>query len=158
MTNAPQDEITYRVIGAAMRVHNELGPGLRETIYHRALSSALRDAGLSFEEEKPLQIALDDEAVGLLYIDHFVEETVDVETKVLAHLLTNEEVAQVITYLAVTEAPVGPLLNFGRMRLEYRRILPPKKFAEWRQRVERYVWRPRTAESRNPLIRSSSAV
>jgi GxxExxY protein len=154
----PHEDITYRVIGAAMRVHNELGPGLKEVMYHRALSTAMRDAGLSFEHEKQLEVDLDGDRVGLLYIDHFVEDAVVVETKVLSHLLTKEEVAQVITYLAVTGAPVGLLLNFGRPRLEYKRILPPRKFTDWHERVRRYVWTTDRVSDEHPLIRSASAV
>ncbi len=141
-----------------MRVHNELGPGLKESAYHNALSIALREAGLSYEDEKPINLEFGDEWVGLLYVDHFVEGAVVVEEKALPHLLTDEEVAQVITYLAATEAKVGLLINFGRSRLQYKRILPPKKFHDWRERARRYAWRPRDGSVPNPFIRSSSAV
>jgi GxxExxY protein len=153
--NLPNQDTTYRIIGAAMKVHNQLGPGLKEIIYHRALGATMRDAGLSFEDERAIEIMLDDQQVGLLFIDHFVEGSVVVEEKAQPHLLTNEEVAQVITYLAATEAPVGLLLNFGRSRLEYKRILPPKKFGEWRERARRYAWRPKGTEL-HPFIRSKS--
>src|SRR4051794_30774479 len=112
MVAIPNQDVTFKVIGAAMRVHNELGPGLKEAIYHRALSAALRDAGLAFEEEKPIRIELDGEFAGLLYLDEFVEDEVVVEIKALSHLLMKEETAQVITYLAVTESKVGLLINF----------------------------------------------
>jgi hypothetical protein len=56
-------------------------------------------------------------------------------------MLTNEDIAQVITYLAATSLPVGLLFNFGRRRLEYKRIFPPKKLEGWRDRIERYLWR-----------------
>jgi GxxExxY protein len=153
---------TYKIIGAAMKVHSQLGPGLREIMYQRALSSAFRDAGLAYEEEKPFQITLDDEQVGLIYLDHFVEDTVVVEEKAFSHLLTNDEVGQVITYLAATQAPVGLLLNFGRRKLEYKRILPPKRLREWQGRVGRYIWQPRETRvevrpDSHPLIRSLSA-
>ena len=155
-------ETTYKIIGAAMRVHNELGLGLKEAAYQRALSVAMRDAGLSFEEEKPLEITFGEEEVGLLYLDHFVEDAIVVEEKAVSHLMTDEEMAQVITYLAVTEAPLGLLINFGRRSLEYKRILPPKKFDDWKKRAARYAWRPpetrvETAKQANPLIRSKSA-
>ncbi len=160
-------ETTYKIIGAAMLVHNELGPGLKEAHYQRALSAAMRDLELSFEEEKPLEITFGGEEVGLLYLDHFVEDAIVVEEKAVSHLMTDEEVAQVITYLAVTEAPLGLLINFGRRSLEYKRILPPKKFADWKKRAARYAWRPQEAVMRsahrpslsqpNPLIRSKSA-
>ena len=159
MAEIPNQDVTYKIIGAAMRVHNELGPGLKEAIYHRALSAALREAGLSSEEEKPVRVELDGEFAGLLYLDEFVENEVVVEIKALSHLLTNEETAQIITYLAVTESKVGLLLNFGRQRLEYKRVLPPVKFADWRQRVRRYLWQPPQAAEQSvahPFIRSLS--
>jgi len=141
-TAIPVPDVTYRITGAAMRVHNQLGPGLRESVYQRALSSSMLEEGLSFEEEKAVTIFIDEEEVGLLYLDHLVEGTVVVEEKVLSHLLTNDELAQVITYLAATGARVGLLLNFGRRKLEYKRILPPRKVTDWQSRVRRYVWTP----------------
>ncbi len=141
----PSEDITFKVIGAAMKVHNGLGPRLKESAYHHALSLELEKAGLSFEEEKSAEIFLDGTGVGLLYLDHLVEGVVVVEERALSHLLTDEEVAQVITYLAATGLPVGILLNFGRKRLQYRRIFPPKKINAWRDRISRYVWRPKNA-------------
>jgi GxxExxY protein len=132
-------QITYRVIGCAMDVHNHLGPGLKEAAYHRALSASLTDAGLSYEEEKPVDVLFESTRVGRLYLDHVVEGTVVVEEKALSHLLTNDELAQVITYLAATGLPVGLLLNFGRQRLQYRRILPPRNVDSWRDRARRYA-------------------
>lgn len=141
----PLEDITYRVIGAAMTVHNALGPGLKESTYHHALSVQLEKAGLSFEEEKPLEIVLDGASIGLLYLDHLVEGAVVVEEKAFSHLLTDEEVAQVVTYLVATDVPVGLLLNFGRRRLQYKRTFPPKNLTAWRDRVSRYAWRPQGA-------------
>ena len=138
----PHQDLTYRIIGCAMKVHNELGPGLKEAMYHRALSTTMEKDGLSFEEEKPVEVDIDGTAVGLLYMDHLVEGNVIVEEKALSHPLTSEEVAQVITYLAATQLPVGLLRNFGRRKLEYRRILPPHKFDDWRGRIRRYLWTP----------------
>jgi len=143
MTSAiPSQEITYKVIGAAMRVHNELGPGLKETIYHRALTAEMARRGLSFESEKPVRIEVQDNFAGLLYRDEYVEDSVVVEIKALSHLMTDEEIAQVITYLAATEAPVGLLINFGRGKREYKRVLPPKNRDAWRGRISRYLWKP----------------
>lgn len=85
-----------------MAVHNKLGPGLKEVTYHKALSAALLEEGLSFEEEKPVEIFMDGTSVGLLYLDHLVENSVAVKIKALSYMMTDEEVAQVITYLAAT--------------------------------------------------------
>jgi len=138
----PHRDLTYKIIGCAMAVHNQLGPGLKETVYHKALSANMLAAGLSFEEEKPVEIFLDGVSVGLLYLDEFVEECVVVEIKAVSHLMTREEMAQVITYLAAIGAPVGLLINFGRRSLEYKRILRPTKLDVWRDRIRRYVWTP----------------
>ena len=139
MNAIPHEDLTYRVIGCAMSVHNLLGPGLREGHYQRALSAEMEKAGLSFEEERPVEIFADGTSVGLLYLDHLVEGAVVVEVKALRHKLTNDEIGQVITYLAATGLQVGLLLNFAGTSLEYRRILPPQKLDDWKTRIGRYV-------------------
>jgi GxxExxY protein len=141
-SSIPHQDVTYKIIGCAMKVHGELGPGLKEAHYHRAMSIHFQEAGLSFEEERPVELELDGTAIGLLYLDHLVEGDVIVEEKALSHLLTQEEIAQVVTYLAATGLAVGLLLNFGRQSLEYKRVLPPKKLDAWRDRIRRYVWNP----------------
>lgn len=142
----PDADITYRIIGCAMRVHRRLGPGLRERHYQRALTAEMVADGLAVSEEHPLEIYDAGVWLGRLYLDHLVESRIVVEDKALAHLLTNDELAQVITYLAASGFRVGLLLNFGRRRLEYKRILPPKQVTEWQQSIQRYVWRPSNAK------------
>jgi GxxExxY protein len=143
VTDAPYHKLCYDIIGAAMFVHNKQGPGHREKLYQRSLTAKLRDIGLKVEEEVRVEIDFEGHPVGLLYLDHLVEDAVIVEDKAFSHMLTNEDIAQVITYLAATGLPVGLLFNFGRRRLEYKRIFPPKKLEGWRDRIERYLWRPK---------------
>jgi GxxExxY protein len=147
MISIPHQDVTYRVIGCAMAVHNHLGPGLREGIYQRALATEVDAAGLAHEDEKPVEVFLEGASVGLLYLDHLVEDEVVVEVKALRHRLTSDEVGQVITYLAATGLQVGLLLNFAGKSLEYRRILPPKKFHAWKERIRRYAWMPERPHS-----------
>ena len=128
----PLEGLSYRVIGAAMRVHNALGPGLKESAYQKALSLEMEKAGLSFEAERPVEIFPDGVSIGLLYLDHLVEGQLIVEEKAFSHLVTREELAQVITYLCATGLKVGLLINFGRRRLEYKRIFPPRNVERWR--------------------------
>jgi GxxExxY protein len=146
----PHDALTYTIIGAAMRVHNQLGPGLKEAFYQRALTAELLSRGLNVVAEQPIEIGIDGVYVGQLYIDHLVENTVIVECKAVPHLLTDEEVAQVITYLNAKK-PVGLLINFGRTWLERKRILPPKNAQPWKERIRRYVWLPPAPRSVYPL-------
>lgn len=141
VTDAPYHKLCYKIIGAAMDVHNKLGPGHKEAVYQQALSARFQEIGLSFEVEQAVEIYWEGRAIGLIYLDHLVEDAVIVEEKALAHMLTDEEVAQVIAYLAATGKPVGLLLNFGRKYLEYRRIFPPKKLEGWQGRIERYLWK-----------------
>jgi GxxExxY protein len=69
---------------------------------------------------------MDDEQVALFYLDLFVENQVVVEIKAFSHPLTNDELAQVINYLKATDAPIALLFNFGRRKLDYRRVFPGK--------------------------------
>ena len=66
MSVVPHQNITYTIIGCAMKVHNELGPGLREGIYQRALAVKMEQAGLVHYEERPIEIYLDGVCIGLL--------------------------------------------------------------------------------------------
>ena len=141
-SNIPYQDITYCMIGAAMRVHNKMGPGYRERHYQRAMTAGMRAVGLTAIEEYPFDLYLDDNWIGRIYLDHLVDDVVVVELKAVTHLLTDDERAQVITYLAATDRKVGLLFNFGRRRLEYERILQPRITADWPDHIRRYAWTP----------------
>lgn len=138
----PHADLTFRIIGAAMRVHNRLGPGLKEQYYQNALTAALIADGLSVVEEYELDIYDGHAWLGRLFVDQLVEGKVVIEVEAFPHLLTDGEVAQVIGYLAATGAAVGLLINFGWKRLQYKRILPPKKFDDWKAHIRRFLWKP----------------
>ena len=146
----PHADITYRIIGCAMRVHTQMGPGLKEAHYQVALTAEMRKEGLLVYEEHPIEIWNGDEYVGWVSLDHFVENCIVVEDKAFAHMLTKEEVAQVITYLSATKQRVGLLLNFGRRKLEYQRILPPKEVTDWQTHIGRYLRRGQFPGERSP--------
>ena len=120
------NDLTFRIIGAAMQVHNRLGMGYKEEVYEKALEVELNRQGMSVVRQYPVPVEYEQQPVAIFYLDLFVEGQVVVEVKALSHQLTNDERAQVINYLKATAAPVGLLLNFGRRQLEYRRIFPGK--------------------------------
>lgn len=122
--DATGNKLTYKIIGAAMEVHNKLGPGYKEEIYERALALELNNSNISVERQYPVSVEMDDDQVGLFYLDLFVENQVVVEVKAFSHLLTNDELAQVINYLKAADAPIGLLFNFGRRKLNYHRVFP----------------------------------
>lgn len=122
--DATNNNLTYRIIGAAMAVHNALGPGYKEEVYERALLSKIIEDGMAARNQVPIEVYQGEALVALFYLDLLVEEQVVVEVKAFPHQLTNDELGQVINYLKASEAPVGLLFNFGRRRLEYRRVFP----------------------------------
>jgi len=135
--------LTYRIIGCAMAAHNTLGPGLREEHYEDALAVELASAGITFQQQKPVEVFYGETGVGLVILDLLVAERIIVEVKARPWLLTDDEVGQVITYLTGTELNVGLVLNFGRKSLEFKRIFPPKKVEEFRSRLGRYLVGPK---------------
>jgi phosphoribosylformylglycinamidine cyclo-ligase len=138
----PLDELTYKVNGLAMQVQHELHGGHRERVYQRRLAERLVEAGLIVEIEKRVEVYVNNSLIGYMYLDLWIENMLVVECKALSHDLTNNEIGQVITYLAATGSPVGLLYNFGRKSLELKRILPPKNVQEWHQHLYRCIWTP----------------
>lgn len=112
-----------------MAVHRELGSGLRENSYQRALANKLTDAGLAFEQQKLYKVYEGQEQkrlVGYYIPDFVVDDSVIVEIKALRGL-DNSHLAQIIGYLAVSGCSIGLLINFGERSLVHRRIFPPEK-------------------------------
>ncbi len=138
----PWLKLTYTIIGLAMQVHNELGPGRREAVYHDAMAAKFKQAGLNFEDEPYIPVTLEDgTVVGSDSPDHVIEQTVIVEYKARTHQMTKDDLAQVIGYFAVLpHCPVALFINFGRPRLEYHRLLPPAKVKTF----QRQQWRKLT--------------
>ena len=119
--------LTYQVVGLAMAVHNDLGPGHREETYHNAMTQRFADAGVPAERQPRLPI-LDENGnmVNFYEPDHRVEQGLLVEYKAHSHPLTNDEIAQCIDYFAASDCGVILLFNFGRPRLEWKRLFPPE--------------------------------
>ena len=120
------NQLTYQIIGAAMEVHNQLGPGFKEEVYEKALWVELNQRGITTERQYPITVEHSGEIVGIFYLDMLADDKVVVEVKALSYQLTNDELAQVINYLKASNKSIGLLFNFGRRKLEYRRIFPPQ--------------------------------
>jgi GxxExxY protein len=116
------EELTERIIGAAMRVLNELRPGLDEKLYENALILELADLGLRAESQREYPVRYKGHFIGRLIPDLIVEGTVIVETKV-AEAFSESHVAQILGYLAITGFRVGLLLNFKHSRLKWKRVV-----------------------------------
>jgi len=131
----PHDDLTYKIIGAAMDLHRKRGPGYRENTYQRDLGVHFTNSDLAYVAQKRLEVydsVGGDVLVGYYIPDFIVEETVVVEIKALSSGLDNNHLAQIIGYLAVTGCSVGLLINFGNRSLKWRRIFPPTDVTEHR--------------------------
>jgi len=111
-TGMDSDAVTKAVIGAAIRVHSALGPGLLESAYRACLEHELNLQGLRVHPEWPLPIAYNGLQIDVGYrVDLLVEDIVVVELKVVEKLLRVHE-AQLLAYLKLSEREVGLLINF----------------------------------------------
>lgn len=121
-------EVTSKIIGCAMTVHNILGSGFQEVIYQRALEIEMSLAGLYFKREFDMPIIYREVQIGTRRVDFFVEDKVSVEIKAIAHL-DDTNLAQALNYLEVYNLEVGLLINFGERSLKFKRLLN-KKFKQ----------------------------
>ena len=128
-------KMTYKTMGLAMKVHNDRGPGQRGAIYQRALAAKLSDIGLAFVQEPCISVEMDDgTAVGPYYPDFIVGSAVIVEIRADSHHLTDDDVDRVMDYFSLTDCKVALLINFGRQRLEWKCLFPPKGIRGLRRR------------------------
>jgi len=122
------DELTYKIIGCAMKVHNALGNGFQEVIYQRCLAIELKKQGIQFLREQEMPIYYDDRAVGKRRADFIVENTVLIELKAVIKL-EDVHLAQGLNYLQAYQIEKGLLINFGSPGLEVKRLFRKQKRA-----------------------------
>ena len=119
------DEITYRINGCAMKVHNTLGNGFQEVIYQRCLAIELERAGLMFGREIEQSIFYEGINVGERRADFVVENKIIVEMKALINL-ENVHLAQAKNYVVAYDFPIGLLINFGATSLQFKKVYNSK--------------------------------
>lgn len=119
-------EITEKIIGCAMKVHNTLGNGFQEVIYQRALAIEMGKAGIEFAREVEMPIHYDGQEIGTRRTDFLVEGKILVELKALINL-EDVHIAQGLNYLEAYNLEIGLLLNFGSKKLEFKRLTNERK-------------------------------
>ena len=118
-----KDEETYKIIGAAMTVHNSLGCGFLEAVYQEALEKEFLFQRINFEREKELPIFYRGEKLNTYYqVDFLCFNSVLVELKALQSYSGTEE-SQVLNYLKASPQKKALLINFGKKSLEYKRFV-----------------------------------
>ncbi|MEO7382646.1 MAG: GxxExxY protein [Paracoccaceae bacterium] len=115
-------ETTEKIIGAAFEVHRQLGYGFLERVYQRSMQVELLREGVSAEIEKRIQVRYKDVVVGDYDADLIVEGVIAVEIKVAPQYDKRDE-AQLLNELKATGLKVGLLINFGRYKAEFKRLV-----------------------------------
>lgn len=120
-----KDELTYGIIGCAMKVHRTLGNGFQELIYQRCLAIELNKAGINFKRELEQTIYYGDRVVGIRRADFVVEGRLIVELKAVINL-EDAHLAQAKNYVVAYYFAHGLLINFGAKSLQYKLIFNPR--------------------------------
>jgi GxxExxY protein len=106
------DELAHAVIGAAIEVHRQLGPGFMEGVYEEAMCVELTDREIYFERQKEISVLYKERPIGKHRVDLLVGQSLIVELKAI-ETLTDIHKAQVISYLKATRLALGLLINFN---------------------------------------------
>lgn len=115
-------DLTYKIIGLAMEVHNELGYGFLEKVYENALMIQLKNENIKAEKQFPLKIYFKNQVVGEYYPDIIVDDKVIIELKATEKIIDAHK-AQTLNYLKGTRLKVALIINFGKEKLEYERMV-----------------------------------
>ena len=112
------NELTHNIIGCAIEVHKELGPGLLESIYHKCLMIELESKNLRYETEKLCDVIYKGISLNIdLRLDLLVEDSVIIELKSVKEILPIYE-AQLLTYMKMMDKNIGLLINFNVRKLK----------------------------------------
>lgn len=113
MSNLTENEISKIVVNAALKVHRNLGPGLLESSYEECLFYELKKEGLVVEKQKPLPLIYEEVKLEIGYrLDLLVENKLIIEIKAV-EALNDVHLAQILTYLKLSECKLGLLINFN---------------------------------------------
>lgn len=115
-------DLSYKIVGLAMQSHNELGFGFLEKVYENALMVLFAENGISAQAQVPIQVMFHHRIVGDYVADIVVENSIILELKAQDRI-TEIHKAQTLNYLKATQFKLALLINFGRDRLEYKRLV-----------------------------------
>lgn len=116
------NELSHRVIGIAIDVHKQLGPGFVEKIYEKALLHEFEKERVKYERQKIIKVQYRDTELGNQRLDLLVEGEIIVEVKATSKIIP-EHKDQIISYLKTANKKLGLILNFGQKRLEVKRVV-----------------------------------
>jgi GxxExxY protein len=116
-----EQELTHKIIGAAMEVHKHLGNGFQEVVYQRALAIEMQMQNIAFVREQEMELNYKGYNVGTRRVDFFVEDKIMVEIKAIINL-EDVHLAQAMNYIEAYNLEIGLLINFGSKSLQFKRV------------------------------------
>lgn len=122
MNDKPNDPKTYAIIGAAIEVHNIIGPGHLEAVYHECLEIEFQNRNIKYISKPQLNIFYKDKKIQKYYVPDFIvfdEIVVEIKSE---RTLTKVDEAQIINSLKISNKKVGLLINFGELSLKFKRF------------------------------------
>ncbi|HDQ44604.1 MAG TPA: GxxExxY protein [bacterium] len=120
------NDTAYKVIGACMDVHRIVGPGFPAELYVRALEIELKEKELPFEKERVVTVKYKENEIGSAVVDFLVNASVILNVRSQPEL-HDVEVQQVLRIMGLIEAPMGLIMNFGSLKVQYKRVLPSRQ-------------------------------
>ena len=116
-------EESYAIIGACMKVHNEMGHGFRESVYQECLGKEFRERNIDFARQKRLKLNYKGENLDKYFVADFLcYNSIVLEIKAAEYLIRDYEI-QLLNYLKATNYKLGLLINFGQSSLRFKRIV-----------------------------------
>ncbi len=115
-------ELSYAIVGMAMKVHRELGPGFLEKVYENALMVLFRNEQIQAEQQGSIKVFFQNEIVGNYVADILVDDKIILELKTVEKI-TDVHTAQALNYLKATGLHLAIIFNFHSQSLEYERII-----------------------------------
>jgi GxxExxY protein len=120
--NIVHKDLSYKIIELALAVHNEFGCGFLEKVYENALMLLLEREKIPAKQQAPADVYFQEKVVGQYFADILVDNKIILELKT-ADAITNIHIAQTLNYLRATGIKLGLILNFGKPRFEYKRLV-----------------------------------
>jgi GxxExxY protein len=122
MEDRLDDELTKKIIGLCFEVHNKLGPGFPERVYHNALVILLEKHGITYESEKSFAVCFENKKVGNFRCDLFIQNELILELKAVEGFMPKVFVNTLIAYLKASNNTRGLLVNFGSVSCTVKRV------------------------------------
>lgn len=115
-------ELSYKLVGLAFKVYNDLGSGYQEKYYKRAFELELQRENITYKKEKEVPLIYDGESIGKYFLDFIIEDKLVLEFKV-GNFFHSRDIKQILGYLKSTNSRLGILIICKKDKLAYKRIV-----------------------------------